>query len=77
MDYHQCMAVQEQEWFTSELEANTRALCTMRSFVPAQIADMSVEALQSHAGERGGLFSVELAAELKKNKCLHWIGECI
>ena len=45
----------------------------MRSFLPSNIATLTVQEILDATRERGGLFSLELAGELKANKLLHWL----
>ena len=72
-DYSSVMREEEQEWFARELQDNTDALMTMRSYIPSNISDLSINDLLEAAKSQGGLLSMELATELKNNKLLHWV----
>jgi hypothetical protein len=72
-DYAEAMRAQEAEWFQKEETANIAAYKTMRSFIPINVTELTVDAMQTRAKELGGLFSLELILELKKNKLLHWV----
>jgi hypothetical protein len=65
-----------QAWLDAQIVENTAAYTTMRTFLPVNIADLSVAELMAAAKVQGGLLSLELATELKQNKLLHWIVTC-
>jgi len=72
-DYHKVMREEEHKWLEENLQKNTEALVSMRSFIPVLIAEMSVNEILDGAKAEGALYSLELATELKQNKLLHWI----
>ena len=45
----------------------------MRTYIPANIAELSVNDLVAQSKTLDGLLSMELAQELKTNKLLHWV----
>jgi hypothetical protein len=47
------------------------ALQLMHSLIPENIVDLTVDGLMAEVKEQGGLYSYELARELKSNKLLH------
>ena len=72
-EYAEYVAKQEDEWLETERQANETALVEMRSYVPANVAELSVHNLLDAASCQGGLMSLELASELKSNKLLQWL----
>lgn len=72
-DYAGVLRDEEMKWFHRELEQNTLALITMRTYIPANIAELSVNDLVAQSKTLDGLLSMELAQELKTNKLLHWV----
>lgn len=72
-DYAGVLRDEEMKWFHKELEQNTLALITMRTYIPANIAELSVSELVAQSKGMDGLLSMELAQELKTNKLLHWV----
>lgn len=73
LDYAETMRQQEQDWLDAEFMPNKGALAKMREYIPTNIAELSVAELMAAAKAQGGLFSLELATELKQNKLLHWL----
>lgn len=72
-DYQQVIAEEEASWLLKESAANTSALSLMRSYIPSNIADMTVKDLKEAFSHRGGLLTLELATELKANRLLQWL----
>ena len=72
-EYPSFVQKQEEEWLLKEKEANEQALCEMRKYVPANISQMTVEELHKEVKALGGIYSLELATEIKNNKLLHWL----
>ena len=72
-DYASVLRDEEIKWFHKELEQNTLALITMRTYIPANIAELSVSDLVAQSKTVDGFLSMELAQELKTNKLLHWV----
>lgn len=72
-DYDEVMSSIDAQWRTTEEEANRDALRTMRTYLPTGIAEMTNEVYQAHVDSQGGVYSIELLSELKKNKFLHWL----
>ena len=54
-------------------EKNQAALRQMRSFIPTNIASISVPELRELVCQNGGLFPLELMLYLKECKLLHWL----
>jgi hypothetical protein len=71
-DYAATMREEEEDWLQREKEANEAALAEMRSFVPVNVAEMTVTDLMVLASCEG-LLSLELATEIKNNRLLHWV----
>ncbi|KAF4034919.1 hypothetical protein GN244_ATG13102 [Phytophthora infestans] len=63
----------EAEWQKKQREKNDESLALMRTFIPVDIADLSVDALITRAQERGVLYTYDLATYLKTNRFLHWL----
>ncbi len=73
-DYASVSRDEEMKWFHKELEQNTLALITMRTYIPANIAaELSLNDLVAQSKTVDGFLSLELAQELKTNKLLHWV----
>eukprot|EP01034_Spumella_vulgaris_P022760 gene22760-28919_t len=72
-DYAATMREEDDEWLAREREPNLAALAEMWSFVPVNVAEMTVAELMASAVDRGGLLSLELATEIKNNRFLHWL----
>jgi hypothetical protein len=72
-DYHKVMEEKDAEWMAENQEANIRALKTMRSLIPCDIAEISISDLMQRAKDAGHMMTLELAQELKNNKLLHLI----
>jgi hypothetical protein len=72
-DYQQVISEEEAAWMHKESEANAYALSVMRSYIPSNIADMTVKDLREAYSRRGGLITPELASELKSNRLLQWL----
>lgn len=72
-EYAAAIRQEEEEWMSKELVANTEALCTMRSYIPVNIADLSANELMEEAKRQGGYLSLDLATEIKNNRLLHWL----
>jgi hypothetical protein len=72
-DYQQVIAEEEAAWLFKESAANSHALSLMRSYIPCNIADMTVRDLKEAFSQKGGLITPELASELKSNRLLHWL----
>lgn len=72
-EYATIMRQEEDEWFAKELVANTEALCAMRSHIPINIKEISVNEFMEEAKKQGGLLSLDLANEIKNNRLLHWL----
>ncbi|EGZ11991.1 hypothetical protein PHYSODRAFT_262067 [Phytophthora sojae] len=67
------MRKREAAWQAKQREKNEECLALMRTYVPIDIADLSVEALIARAQEGGVLYTYDLAAYLKTNRFLHWL----
>lgn len=64
----------ELRWKQDNLEANTASLRLLRSLIPQDIAQLSVEAIIERAQSPGGvLYTYDLALYLKQNRFLHWL----
>lgn len=72
-EYQAVLLEEENMWMEKERAKNMEALASMRSFVPINISELSVHDLMENAKAQGGLMTIELAAELKNNKLLHWL----
>jgi hypothetical protein len=72
-EYATVMRQEEDDWLAKELIENTEALCTMRSHIPVNIKEISVNDLIEEAKKQGGLLSLDLANEIKNNRLLHWL----
>lgn len=72
-DYNDVLIEQEKEWFDKESQANFEALSIMRSYLPSNIASMSINDIMEAYKSEGGLVTFELATELKNNKLLQWL----
>jgi hypothetical protein len=72
-DYATVLRDEENDWFRKEIEQNTLALITMRTYIPVNISELSAHDLVAQSKSLDGLLSMELAQELKANKLLHWI----
>lgn len=72
-DYAVVMRKEEEQWFRTEERANRAALEEMRSYVPVNIATLSLDALRTEVVDRSGLFTDDLLFELRKNKLLQWM----
>jgi hypothetical protein len=76
-DYAREMQKQDAAWFAQESIGNTDALTLMRSFIPLNVAELSVNDIMQAARESGEqeptLYTLELATEIKQNKLLHWL----
>lgn len=73
VDYISAIRLEEEEWLSKELVSNNEALRIMRTYIPVNISELSVSDLMNRSRELGGLFTIELASELKNNRMLHWI----
>ncbi|KAF4318957.1 hypothetical protein BBO99_00006919 [Phytophthora kernoviae] len=73
------MGKREAAWQTRQREVNDGSLALMRTFIPADITDLTVEALVARAREgldgsgSGTLYTYDLATYLKTNRFLHWL----
>ncbi|KAK1929677.1 hypothetical protein P3T76_014894 [Phytophthora citrophthora] len=67
------MRKREAKWQETQREKNEESLALMRTFIPFDIADLSVENLIARAQEGGVLYTYDLAAYLKTNRFLHWL----
>ncbi len=72
-DYAKKIQEQEAIWLDKELQNNTEALKLMRSIIPTNIAELSLQDLLSQVSQNGGSYSLELANELRNNALLHWL----
>lgn len=64
----------ELKWKQDNLKANTTSLRLLRSLIPQDIAQLSVEAIIERAQSLGGvLYTYDLALYLKQNRFLHWL----
>lgn len=72
-EYSFFMRKEEQDWLNAEATNNMIALSIIRSFIPLNISDLSVNDLIESTKEQGGLLTTELALEIKNNKLLHWV----
>lgn len=72
-EYPTVMRAQEQAWLEKELDDNTAAYRAMRAYFPPNIMDIQANDIVNLYVEHGGLTSMELAQELKANKCLQWL----
>jgi hypothetical protein len=72
-EYTSAVREEEDEWLDREYDENYEALCLMRSYIPINIAELSVPQLMEMAKQRGGWFTLELASEIKNNRLLHWL----
>ncbi|KAE9343968.1 hypothetical protein PF008_g9441 [Phytophthora fragariae] len=63
----------EAAWQARQREKNEECGALMRTYIPVDIADLSVEALIARAHEGGILYTYDLAAYLKTNRFLHWL----
>ncbi|KAJ0397677.1 hypothetical protein ATCC90586_004637 [Pythium insidiosum] len=66
-------AKRDKEWREANAEDNTRCLCLMRSLVPVDVQQLSVEAIIERAASHGVLYTYDLAAYIKQNRLLHWL----
>lgn len=68
------IAKRELKWKQANLEANTSSLRLLRSLIPQDIAQLSVEVIIERAQSLGGvLYTYDLALYLKQNRFLHWL----
>ncbi|KAG7383880.1 hypothetical protein PHYPSEUDO_003237 [Phytophthora pseudosyringae] len=73
------MRKREAAWQAKQREKNDECLALLRTFIPIDIADLSVEAIITRAQEEtngagsGVLYTYDLAAYLKTNRFLHWL----
>ncbi|KAL3658891.1 hypothetical protein V7S43_016034 [Phytophthora oleae] len=67
------MRKREAKWQETQREKNDESLALMRTFIPVDVADLSVETLIARAQEGGVLYTYDLAAYLKTNRFLHWL----
>lgn len=72
-EYAQVVRDEEASWMQSEADANLAAVATMRSYIPPNIAELSVKELREAVLGKGGLITLELATELKANRLLQWV----
>lgn len=72
-DYAKKIQEQEALWLEKELQSNTDALRVMRSIIPVNIAELSLQDFMTHVNKSGGSYSLELANELRNNALLHWL----
>jgi hypothetical protein len=61
------------EWLKKEKNANFEALTIMRSFIPHDVNNLTINNIIENASNNNGLYTLELATEIKNNKLLHWI----
>jgi hypothetical protein len=73
LDYATTMQAEEREWLSREDYNNHAALIQMRGFIPMNVMELSISEIMALARENNGLYSLELATEIKQNKLLHWI----
>ncbi|GMG14564.1 unnamed protein product [Phytophthora fragariaefolia] len=67
------MRKREAAWQSRQRDKNNESLGLMRTYIPVDIADLSVEALIDRARGGGILYTYDLAAYLKTNRFLHWL----
>ncbi|ETN00998.1 hypothetical protein PPTG_17312 [Phytophthora nicotianae INRA-310] len=67
------MRKKEAEWQRKQRDKNDESLALMRTYIPIDIADLSVETLIARAQEGGVLLTYDLTAYLKTNRFLHWL----
>ncbi|KAG6610493.1 uncharacterized protein IUM83_06644 [Phytophthora cinnamomi] len=67
------MRKREAAWQARQREKNEECLALMRTYIPVDIADLSVEVIIARAHEGGTLYTYDLAAYLKMNRFLHWL----
>ena len=72
-EYNDYIANEEKMWLEREKEPNMAALHTMRSYIPPNISELTVNDLIEASRTNGGLYSMELATEIQNNKLLHWL----
>ncbi|GLE05722.1 hypothetical protein PINS_up014770 [Pythium insidiosum] len=66
-------AKRDQQWRDDNADENTRCLRVMRALVPADVAQLSIEAIIERAASLGVLYTYDLAAYVKQNRLLHWL----
>jgi len=67
------MRKREAAWQARQRAGNDEALALLRTFIPVDIAEISVETLIARAQGGGTLYTYDLAAHLKTNRFLHWL----
>lgn len=72
-EYAQVLADEDAAWMEENREENMHALRVMRSFVPVEVADMTVNDILASYKANGSMCTLELAQEIKTNKLLHWL----
>ncbi|OWZ11797.1 hypothetical protein PHMEG_00015130 [Phytophthora megakarya] len=78
-EYADEMRKREAAWQAKQREKNEECLALMRTYIPIDITDLSVEGLitRAQAGTNGPgsgvLYTYDLAAYLKSNRFFHWI----
>ncbi|GMF21837.1 unnamed protein product [Phytophthora lilii] len=78
-EFAQEMRKREAEWQASQRDKNEESLALLRTFIPSDIADLSVESIIARAHQgcsgvgSGVLYTYDLAAYLKTNRFLHWL----
>ena len=70
-EYNDYLTDEERQWLEKEKEFNEAALNEMRSFIPYNISELTVNDIIDRSRANGGLYSMELATEIKTNKLLH------
>ena len=72
-EYNEYVQAEEKKWLLQESVANLEALSTMRSLIPTNITEISALQVLDLVKECNGLYTYELASELKANRLLHWL----
>jgi hypothetical protein len=72
-EYEKVLIQQEVQWMEEFSEGNLMCLRQMRSLIPNNIAQLSINDLMKEVREKGALYTQELAVEIKNNKLLHWL----
>lgn len=67
------LATREQQWRLDHANANNDALRLMRSLVPPDVQQLSVDAIVAQAAHAGVLYTFDLATYVKQNRFLHWL----
>lgn len=67
------LAKREQLWRLEHAEDNNTALRLLRSHVPQDVQQLSIEAIIERAAQCGVLYTFDLAIYVKQNRFLHWL----